>query len=93
MSDDPVVIESKLSRKLEEEGTSVQVSIYRLEDETEWTLEITDEDWNSTVWEDTFPTEEDALAEAIAAIKMEGISAFVGEVGEEDEQEDRPLVH
>ena len=90
---DPEIINSKLSRIIEQEGTSVQVSIYRFEHETEWTLEITDEDWNSTVWEDTFPTEEDALAEAIAAINMEGISAFVGEVDDEDEQEDRPLVH
>lgn len=90
MPDDPKIILSELSRTMEAEGTSVDVSIYRLEHESEWTLEIFDENWNSAVWDDKFTTEEDALAEAIAAINAEGIWSFVHE---DDEEDDRPTMH
>jgi hypothetical protein len=80
---DPKVVLSELSRTIEAEGTSVEVSIYRLEHETEWTLDVIDENWNSTVWDDKFATEEEALDEAIATINAEGIWAFV--VADDDE--------
>ncbi len=87
---DPKIIQSRFCTTIEAEGTSVEVSIYRLEDETEWTLEVIDENWNSTVWEDKFASDEDALAEAIATINTEGIWSFVIENSDDDE---RPLMH
>ena len=90
MPDDPKIIQSELTRTIEAEGTSVGVLIYRYEGEADWTLEILDESGNTTIWDDRFATEEDALAEAIAAITMEGIQSFVHE---DNEEVDRATVH
>jgi hypothetical protein len=71
---DPKLINSPLSRVVEEDGVSVDVKIYRLED-TEWSLEIVAENRNSTVWNDLFSSDSDALAEALRTIKEEGIKS------------------
>jgi len=73
---DPKIIDSPLSRIVEEDGVSVDVRIYRLEDDTEWLLEIVATDGNSTVWDDLFRSDEVALAEALKAIKKDGIRSF-----------------
>ena len=90
MPDDPKIIQSELTRTIEAEGTSVGVLIYRYLGKIEWTLEILDENGNTTIWDDKFATEEDALAEAIASIRTEGIWSFVHDGNEEDE---RATVH
>jgi hypothetical protein len=72
---DPEVIKSPLSRFVEEDGERVEVCIYPLED-AEWTLEIVASDGCSTVWEEPFESEEAALAEALSAIKDEGVKSF-----------------
>ena len=72
---DPKIIDSPLSRIVEEDGISVDVRICRLED-TEWSLEIVATDGNSTVWDDLFRSDEVALAEALKAIKKDGIRSF-----------------
>jgi uncharacterized protein len=72
---DPKIIDSPLSRIVEEDGISVDVRICRLED-TEWSLEIVAIDGNSTVWNDLFPSDEDALAEALKSIGEDGIRSF-----------------
>jgi hypothetical protein len=59
---DPKIIDSPLSRIV-------------LED-TEWSLEIVANDGNSTVWNDLFPSDEDALAEALKSIGEDGIRSF-----------------
>jgi hypothetical protein len=87
MTDEPKVIMSELCTSIEGEGTSVDVSIYRLKHESEWSLETFDENWNSTVWDDKFATEEEALDEAIATINAEGIWSFVVE------EDERPTKH
>jgi hypothetical protein len=75
---DPKLIESPLSRVVVEDGESVEICIYRLEDEVmEWSLEIVAADGCSTVWEEPFETDEAALAEALSAIKDEGIKSFL----------------
>ncbi len=73
---DPKLIDSPLSRVVEEDGASVEVCIYRLEDTAEWSLEIVAEDGTSTVWDEPFPSDEAALAEALKTIKEEGIGSF-----------------
>jgi hypothetical protein len=72
---DPKLINSSLSRSFEENGARVEIAIYRLED-TDWSLEIVASDGCSTVWDDLFATDEAALAEALSAIKDEGIPSF-----------------
>jgi len=65
------IIKSPLSRVIEEGGVSVDVRICRLDN----TLEIVAEDGTSTVWDDLF-SDEIALAEALKAIKENGIRSF-----------------
>ncbi len=72
---DPKLIISPLSRVVEENGVSVEIAIYRLEDGG-WNLEIVASDGCSTVWDDLFDSDEAALAEGLAAIKDEGIKSF-----------------
>ena len=57
MNDEPELELSILSQELKSGGRTVSVEIYRLEGDEEWALEIVDEFNNSTVWDDTFPTE------------------------------------
>jgi uncharacterized protein len=40
-------------------------------------LEVVDQDGGSTVWDDLFPTDEEALAEAMNTIATEGIGCFL----------------
>lgn len=42
------------------DGITVSVEIYRLETSDGWSLELVDKDWNSTVWEDVFPSDKAA---------------------------------
>jgi hypothetical protein len=70
----PQIIKSPLSRVIEEGGVSVDVRICRLEN-TGWSLEILAEDGTSTVWDDLY-SDEIALAEALKAIKENGIRSF-----------------
>lgn len=72
---DPKLIDSPLSRVVEEDGERVEILIYRLED-AEWTLEIVASDGCSTVWDSPFESDDAALAEALSAIKDEGIKSF-----------------
>ncbi|MCK9469277.1 MAG: hypothetical protein M0Q49_07655 [Porticoccaceae bacterium] len=76
MSDDDVKM-SPLSQRYEEDGQVVHIEIYE-DGEGGWLLEIVDEDNNSTMWEDSFDSDDDALAEALAAIEQEGIQALIG---------------
>ena len=55
--DDPQIIKSPLCQRFTADGITVSVEIYRLETSEGWSLELVDEDWNSTVWDDTFPTD------------------------------------
>lgn len=77
MTDDHDVKLSPLSQRFEQDGKVVHIEIYE-DGEGGWLLEIVDEDNNSTMWEDSFDTDQDALAEALATIKEEGIDVLIG---------------
>lgn len=68
---------SPLCQKLSADGKTVQVDIYR-GNGSDWHLEVVDESGYSTVWDDQFPTDQEALNEAKATIKDEGISSLIG---------------
>ncbi len=76
--------ESELSQDYREGDLTVQIDIYE-DGEGGWLLEIVDENSNSTVWEDSFDTEQEALEEALEALREEGIETFVGPVQETGE--------
>ena len=73
---DPNLVISGLSQRTSVDGHELRIEIVRLEHETNWSLEIVDEDGNSTVWDDLFDTDQAALDEAFKVIQEEGISAF-----------------
>jgi len=77
MDDESAVIESSLSRKITREGTTIEVLIYRSVHEKEWILEVVDHEGVTTVWEETFQTEQDALNEVFQTIASGGMSGFV----------------
>jgi hypothetical protein len=66
-------------------GVEVRVSIYRLAGtDDQWTLEVENSLGGSTIWEDTFPTDDTAYAEFLATLAKDGIEQFVF---------DDPIVH
>lgn len=80
MADDYEPIMSPLCRHLESEGQRVRIEIYG-DGDGGWLLEVVDEFGNSTVWDDPFPTDQEALAEVLATVDEEGIAVLVGHAG------------
>jgi hypothetical protein len=56
---------------------TIEILIYRLENDPSWQLEVVDPEGGSTIWEDLFDTEQDALNEVFQTIALEGISSFL----------------
>lgn len=77
MSEDPKLIVSPLSRQFTEDGITIDVQIYKLEDGDGWSLELVDEENNSTVWEELFSTDEDAWREFEAGVNEIGLAALL----------------
>lgn len=77
MDDEYKIITSPLSRKITRDGMTIDVQIYRGENDPVWVLEVIDQEGASTVWEDTFQTEQDALNEVFQTIASEGIGCFL----------------
>lgn len=68
---------SPLSQELSDDGRTVDVQIYR-GGGSDWILEVVDEYGNSTVWDDQFSSDAEALNEVKTTIKEEGIKSFIG---------------
>lgn len=68
--------ESDIKKEIEKDGLKVTIEVYKAE-EGGWILEIVDEGWNSTVWDDLFLSSKEALDAGIKAIEKEGIEAFI----------------
>ena len=77
MQEEFEIEDSKLSQKVSRDGMTVEVLIYRGKDDLGWMLEVVDQEGGSTVWDDLFPTDEEALAEAMNTIETEGIACFL----------------
>ena len=75
-SDDYPIVHSSLERRITRDGVSLDVQVYRGKDQAGWLLEIVDHLGGSTVWEDTFPSDEAALAEAMETIDRDGAASF-----------------
>lgn len=70
--------ESDITKEIEKDGFKVTIEVYN-GDQGGWILEIVDEEWNSTVWDDLFPSAKEALDAGIKTIEEEGIQAFIGD--------------
>ncbi|MBC8356251.1 MAG: hypothetical protein H8E66_30095 [Planctomycetes bacterium] len=73
---DPNIVFSGLSMTNNECGLDLRIDIYRLEDNPTWSLEVIDDEGTSTVWDELFETDQEALDEALKTIRDEGASAF-----------------
>jgi uncharacterized protein len=79
VEDNRYPIHSPLSQRLIRDGTTVEIQIYE-DGKAAWLLEIVDEFGNSTVWNESFLTDQAALAEALNTIDREGITSLIGSV-------------
>lgn len=79
--DDYEIAHSVLERKVTRDGTTVEIFIYRGDDDPGWILEVQDHKGGSTVWDDRFDTDQEALDEAMRAIDEDGINSFADAVG------------
>ncbi|MBW2941415.1 hypothetical protein [Zhongshania aquimaris] len=70
---------SPLCRVIEQDGKTLRVEICE-DGDGGWLLEVFDEFNNSTVWEDSFESDQDALFEIEATIREEGIDCLIGPV-------------
>lgn len=77
MQDEFEVKLSPLSCKVERDGAAVDVEIYS-DGQDGWLLEVVDGFGNSTVWDEPFTSDAQALQEAIDTIDQEGIDALIG---------------
>lgn len=75
---DPYPLHSPLSQSVTRDGKTIHVEIYE-DGEGSWVLEVVDEHGNSTVWNESFPSDRDALDEALKTIDEEGIESLIGE--------------
>jgi hypothetical protein len=68
---------SGLSGRLTREGVTVDVKIYRFAGTDDpWQLEVVDHDGGSTVWDDPFPTAQDAYRAFNEVVEEDGIASF-----------------
>ena len=77
MNENSEVKMSLLCQAVTREGKTVQIDIYE-DSEGGWLLEVVDEYNNSTVWDDPFETDQNALNEALDTIEKEGIVSLIG---------------
>jgi hypothetical protein len=68
---------SPLSQSITRDGKTVEVHIYE-GDPGKWILEVVDQYDNSTVWDDQFEYDQEALAIALETIDEEGIDSLIG---------------
>ena len=68
---------STLCQKVTSDEKAVQVYIYE-DGKDGWILEVVDEYGNSTVWDDPFKTDDEALDEVFNTIEKESILALIG---------------
>jgi hypothetical protein len=80
-SRDPNIVRSGLSGPITEQGVTVDVRIYRLEEQSGeqsgWSLEVVDSTATSTVWDELFETDELAFTVFRRTVVEEGIGVFV----------------
>ena len=70
------IISSPLSQSVVVEGNRFEIQIYRGED-TPWSLEVVNAKGTSFVWDELFPTEEDALGAALADFENSPVEDFL----------------
>ena len=68
---------SPLCREIVVDGTKIQIDIYRGENKSGWILEVIDEENASTIWDEPFDTDREALDAVLLVIEKDGIRSFL----------------
>ena len=79
----PKIIMSPLSRQFSADGVTVDVAVYKIDRSIGWTLEVVDEDANSTLWNFEFSTDWAAWEAFEQAVAEEGLAKILLGDGEE----------
>jgi hypothetical protein len=77
MKRDPNIVVSSYSGAATDDGISVQLEIYRLENDRHWVLEVVNQAGTSIVWDEYFATDNDAYAAFRQVVSEEGIQCFL----------------
>jgi len=75
MTEENEIKMSPLCQSFSRDGLTVHINIFE-DNEGGWLLKVVDEYNNTTLWDDSFKTDKDALNEAIITINAEGIDSF-----------------
>lgn len=69
---------SRHCQELTMDGHTIDVQIYRgTEPSTDWFLEVVDERGTSTIWDDQFASDDEAMSELNSTLEEEGIGPLV----------------
>jgi hypothetical protein len=71
-----VLIEPPLSGEFKRDGITVDVLIYRGDEDTTWTLEVVDDAANSYVWDEQLASDQAAMKEFLASVEREGMKQY-----------------
>jgi len=77
VEEEPNLITSSKSQRVMVDGYMFSIEIYRLEGESEWSLEVVDFENSSHVWDDLFMSDKDARNAAITELESKGALAFM----------------
>jgi uncharacterized protein len=73
----PNIVTSGLSGKVTRDGISVELCIYRLETDKEWSLEVVNSAGTSIVWDELFASDDAANEEFLRTVAEEGMASFL----------------
>lgn len=76
MSEENDVKYSSLCRTVAQEGKSVEIMIYE-DGDGGWILEVADPNDFTTLWNEPFKTDQEALDEALRAIEEDGLESLM----------------
>ena len=76
MSQDDIIM-SELCETIVRMGKTIDIKIFS-DDKDGWLLEVVDQYGNSSVWDESFPTDMAAYNEVVEVIHTEGIDALIG---------------
>ena len=77
MDEEPNLVTSGKSTRVVIDGYPFSIDIFRMENDTTWTLEVIDEQNTSHVWDEQFQSDAEARDVAVKTIEAEGAIAFM----------------
>lgn len=77
MDEEPNLVTSGKSTRVVIDGYPFSIDIFRMENDTTWTLEVIDQQNTSHVWEEQFQSDAEARDVAVKTIEAEGAIAFM----------------